>query len=177
MNRLIVVCAIALLAAGCAIGGFDDYREPPGGSVATLYIDGEDRVDMGLYSDEDCKVGKHGTFINNALSRKKTETTTAVPLAKGYFRTDGVQADIRSIKIPAGEKVFVTYNFFDNKSRCYLTLSFTPRDGGNYFSTVPMFCRAGIIDLDATREMKNPVRPADLARNKKSCRLYSHTPL
>lgn len=177
-GHTIVVLAILLPLTGCAIGVFDPYREPAGGSVATLYIDKKDHVAMGFYGDTECKLGKHGTYVSDLINTKKPESKTVSSVLKGY-KPDSVQANtITSIKIPAGEKLFIAYYFADEKGRkCLPTISFTPDADGKYlsdFSTSETGCRAVVIDLKATSDIKRPSKPADLMRNEKDCNLYKN---
>ncbi len=176
MSRIFVVLSVLLPLTGCAIGVFDPYREPASGSVATLYIDKKDNVAMGLYSDKECKLGKHGTYVSDLVNAKKPESKTVSSVLKAH-KTDSVQAGtIRSLKIPAGEKLFVAYYVADEKGRkCLPTISFTPDAGGEYFSdfsTSESGCHAVIIDLKATSDIKKLAKPADLIRNEKDCNLY-----
>lgn len=178
----VFLLALLLLFPSCAkMKAYGDiYSAPPFADTAKLYLDLPRAVNVGLFSNEDCMLGKYGT-------RVVLDEVGAVSEVDGYEPRFSPYKNMKPVYLEPGLPQVVSLHLqtkMDASYRgalreCHVSFKFTPIAKHNYvaiYDHSDKYCKAIILDLTAPKKDHKYVVPADLKQLAESCDLFEYQP-
>jgi len=158
----------------------DKYKSPSLSNSVKLYFDLPVNVYVGLFSDEQCTLGKYGTLV-------EYDYYTGESVVDGYRAEYAYEGKMHSIDVESNKPQVINFTHYGIKidshkgtqitSLCPITYEFTPQSGHDYVAVLKYdddACAAIIIDLTQSRIMNAYVMAAGLRPARKNCDVYEY---
>lgn len=160
------------------------YSPPKNELTANVYFDVPKHIDIGLFADQSCKVGKYGANITKAFKHAKRVSVGEIHKRVPYYRKSNIgDRDIKVLALPTRQplvmSLYYTTDFDQNNIdpyyseyyRCTITSKFMLRPNSEYivrFTQSGRKCLIYVFDIERSNHHKRflpPVKFQTLGRH------------